>query len=372
MILKYSSEERPRRVEAPPISIEALDQAIVRVAHALKILLGMTSAFASGALSYSKVRALTRVAGPHNENELIAFALRATTLQVEERCRELRCGMARSLDDAKNGQARRSLRIHRDENRGTMTFTLELPLETGALVERAVDRARDSTLSESSEIPDESWSARQADAMVDVANAYLSCDGQNGNVTSDNYQVTVHVDQSALAGKPGRAGLPIESVKRLCCDGKAIVLVEDDKGEPLSIGRKSRVVPLAIKRALESRDKGCVFPGCHRHRFVDAHHVKHWSAGGETSLENLVLLCSQHHRLVHEGGFSIEKDFRNRWFFRRADGRAVPACGYRKSDTVDSSTGDVDAFLSKLHKHPSREGLLSNMEKVSGAPPPST
>ena len=94
--------------------------------------------------------------------------------------------------------------------------------------------------------------------------------------------------------------LPIESVKRLCCDGHAVILGEDENGEPLNIGRKTRTVPTAIKRALMARDKSCAFPGCHHTRFVDAHHIQHWSAGGETSLDNLMLLCSQHHKLVHE------------------------------------------------------------------------
>jgi hypothetical protein len=125
-----------------------------------------------------------------------------------------------------------------------------------------------------------------------------------------------------------------------------MLLVEDAQGEPLSVGRKSRVVPQAIKRALWSRDKGCRFPGCGRRHFVDAHHVKHWSAGGETCLGNLMLLCSNHHTLVHEGAFRIEKDYQDRWFFRRPDGRAEPTCGYRASDMRDENVA----------AHPSAEG----------------
>jgi len=155
---------------------------------------------------------------------------------------------------------------------------------------------------------------------------------------------------------------PIESVKRLCCDGHAVVIGEDENGEPLNIGRKTRTVPTAIKRALEARDKGCSFPGCHHTRFVDAHHVEHWSAGGETSLDNLTLLCSQHHKLVHEGGFVIERDYQNRWFFKRPDGRTVPACGYRTEDTTDGDIGDVSRRAgprSVLFNNPPRGGLLT-------------
>jgi hypothetical protein len=105
-------------------------------------------------------------------------------------------------------------------------------------------------------------------------------------------------------------------------------LVEDEHGEPLSVGRKTRVVPQAIKRALWARDGGCRFPGCGRRRFVDAHHIEHWSAGGETSL-----------------AFRIEKDYRDRWFFRRPDGRAVPACGYRTADMRDDSVAVEDEYF---------------------------
>lgn len=70
-----------------------------------------------------------------------------------------------------------------------------------------------------------------------------------------------------------------------------------------------------------------------------------------------MLLCSKHHTLVHEGGFRIEKDYRDRWFFRRPDGRAVPACGYRAADMSDSDVAaEVDYFAAQRSAHPSAEG----------------
>ena len=172
----------------------------------------------------------------------------------------------------------------------------------------------------------------------------------------------MHVDRSALAEGNGRSGLPIESVKRLCCDGETVTIIENEQGEPLNIGRKTRTVPTAIKRALWARDKGCAFPGCYHKRFVDAHHIQHWSAGGETSLENLMLLCSQHHRLVHEGGFRIDKDYQDRWCFMRPDGIAVPHSGYHLNDTLDDNT------FSTPVNYPSAEGCLSKMEKLRNDP----
>jgi hypothetical protein len=331
----------------------------VRAAHALKTLPAMSLAFSRGALSYSKVRALTRVANPGNEDGLLAFALKTTASKVEERCRELRCGTADSVVEANRAHANRSLRMHRDPVRGTMTITVEVPLEAGELIDKALGRASECNASTSPEIAGESWAAQQADALVAMANDYLTGQSKATTGSSENYQVTVHVDRSALSEGNGRSGLPIESVKRLCCDSDTVVIVEDQNGEPLNVGRKTRTVPTAIKRALLSRDRGCVFPGCSRKRFVDAHHIRHWSAGGETSLDNLMLLCTRHHRLVHEGGFSIAKDYLDQWYFRRPDGIAVPECGYRPEDMLDD---DFDANLSTLGNYPSAEGLLTGKE----------
>jgi len=298
----------------------------VRVAHALKTLPAIASAFSSGELSYSKVRALTRVAALDNEDALLAFAQKTTATRVEERCRELRCGTADSVSEANRAYANRS-------------------------IDKAIDKAREASTSAAPEFAEESWPAQQADALVTMANAYLTGQREASTGTAENYQVTVHVDRTALTDGRGRSGLPIESVRRLCCDGDTVVIVEDEHGEPLNVGRKTRTVPTAIRRALWSRDKGCVFPGCRNKRFVDAHHIQHWSAGGETSLDNLLLLCTRHHRLVHEGGFSIAKDYLDNWYFKRPGGQAVPHCGYRLLDTLDDDI-DADGAI-----HPSAEGL---------------
>ncbi len=337
----------------------------VRVAHALKTLPQIAAAFATGILSYSKVRAMTRVAGTCNEEQLLSFALKTTTARVEERCRELRCGSVDSLGGAQRALANRSLRVNRNVERGMMTITIDLPMETGELVEKALGKARDDSMSKV-EFIDESWSSRQADALVSMASSYLSGKAGQARNTSDDYLVTVHVDQSALANGNGRSSLPIESVKRLCCDGHAVILGEGENGEPLNIGRKTRTVPTAIKRALVARDKRCTFPGCEHKRYVDAHHVQHWSAGGETSLDNLMLLCSQHHKLVHEGAFTIERDYQNHWFFKRPDGRAVPACGYSAADTTDDAVGEI----SELFNNPPAGGLLTAADNFALEPSP--
>jgi len=89
----------------------------------------------------------------------------------------------------------------------------------------------------------------------------------------------------------------------VACDCGLVAVAHE--GQELNIGRRTRSIPPAIRRALKLRDHGCAFPGCTHTRFVHAHHVEHWLHGGSTSLENLVMLCSFHHHMVHEGGWRV-------------------------------------------------------------------
>jgi hypothetical protein len=102
-------------------------------------------------------------------------------------------------------------------------------------------------------------------------------------------------------------------------------LLERD-GKAMRIGRKTRSIPSALRRALNSRDRGCRFPGCGSRRFVDAHHIEHWAHGGPTDLDNLVQLCATHHRLLHEGGYRIRRLRGGALSFHRPDGRRIPDC----------------------------------------------
>jgi len=97
-----------------------------------------------------------------------------------------------------------------------------------------------------------------------------------------------------------------ETARRLACDASVIALIENEDGEPLNIGRKTRTISAPLRRVLNARDKGCRFPGCANTRYLDAHHVQHWANGGETKLSNLVSFCRFHHHAVHEGGIRIE------------------------------------------------------------------
>ncbi len=333
----------------------------VRVAHALNLLPEISAAFATGRLSYSKARALTRVADAHNEAELLSFALQVSAALVEQRCQQLRNVTSESTRIARRAHERRSLSAFRNGQKNTMTVTVELPLEEGELLLNTLDRV----LEQGSQSADASTSyrARQADALIalcrdahtpeqsrkDVTegesctvNADKSLRGGIGmdNVSQTTtsrssrnaakaassttpYQVIIHTDASALSGRhtedpssegsAARSDLPVETVRRLCCDGNVVPISNDAKGHPLHIGRNRRTVSTALKRALLARDRHCRYPSCSHARFVDAHHIEHWAHGGETSLENLMLLCSHHHRLVHEGGFQIVLDISTCW-----------------------------------------------------------
>ena len=322
----------------------------IRVAHALKPLPAISGAFECGALTYSKVRALTRVANAANESELLAFAMQTTAARVEERCRQMRNVTPESNDLSQRAHARRCLSQWRDEVRGTMRITVEVPMEHGELIAKALDKAVEAGAVDDAESADESWHAQQADALVNIARDYLSGNGGKGGPTADHYQVVIHTDHAALTDGAGRSDLPVETVRRLSCDGSIIEMTDGPDGEPLNVGRKRRTVTTAIRRALWARDKGCAFPGCTHRRFIDAHHIEHWSKGGETRVDKMLLLCSSHHRLVHEGGYDIRQDHKGGWYFRRPDGRAVPGCGYRREDVTD----DFPQW------HPSAEGCANN------------
>ena len=183
--------------------------------------------------------------------------------------------------------------------------------------------------------------ARQADALVAVARGYLSGNGGEKQAKSDNYQVVVHVDAAALQDKGGKSDLPVESVRRIACDADLVAVTRDAKGNLLNLGRKHRVVSPQLKRALLARDKCCTYPSCSHEQFLEAHHVMHWADGGETSLDNTRLICNRHHRLLHEGGFTIHKNFAGEWYFRTAEGKVLPEAPVYKPVEYDSSRDEI-------------------------------
>lgn len=99
-----------------------------------------------------------------------------------------------------------------------------------------------------------------------------------------------------------------EAIRRMSCDAAVVKVVEDERGVPLSVGRKTRTIPGSMKRALLRRDRTCRYPGCTTRVFLEGHHIEHWADGGETKLSGLVALCGHHHRFLHEYRYRIELD----------------------------------------------------------------
>jgi hypothetical protein len=288
----------------------------VRVARSLAGLPLIHEAFASGELSYAKVRALTRVAGPESEEELLELARHMTASQLERAVRAYRQVTAREADDL-HAVAYAGYSWEPD---GSLVLRARLAPEDGALFVRALEAARDRLAErEAGEGGGSAEPRRPSAAEALVALADLSLAAEDGRSGGERYQVVVHVEanEGTCVLEDGPALAP-ETAERLACDASLVELVEKD-GEPLSVGRKRRTIPPSIRRALESRDSRCRFPGCENRRFLHAHHIQHWANGGETKLENLVLLCSRHHRFVHESGYSVapvaggELEFRDPW-----------------------------------------------------------
>jgi hypothetical protein len=171
------------------------------------------------------------------------------------------------------------------------------------------------------------YGARRADALALMAESFLQ-HGPCTQTTADRYQVVVHIDAATLNDHQGGRceiehgpSISAHAARQITCDSGIVHLVENDDGEPLNIGRKTRSIPPALRRALNARDSGCRFPGCTFHRYVDAHHVEHWADGGETKLANLITLCRAHHRMVHKGEIVIEPREDGGWRFLSQDGR---------------------------------------------------
>ena len=286
----------------------------LRVARALATLPSMRAAFSDGELSYSKVRAMTRVATPENEGLLLMVAKHGTANHIERLVSQYRRAEKLNYPGAADELHRsREVNYHYDDD-GCLVMKAKMPAAQGELIIKALERAIDAAYDPDEEIP---VAARRADALSNVAETYLNHPDNSGS-TADRYQVVVHVhEDDSTEGSCLENGplVSAETSRRVSCDCCKTVIEEDENGEPLNIGRRSRTIPPAMRRALRTRDGGCRFPGCTNHKFVDGHHIKHWSDGGETSLENLVLLCRHHHHLVHEGGFDCRKGAGGEIFF---------------------------------------------------------
>ncbi len=305
----------------------------VRVARSLLELPLVRAAFSTGELTYCKVRAISRVATPETEEQLVHLACHATGAQVEKLVRLYRGVITATTQAAQQVYERRSV-SHRWNEDGSLTVEARLAPDDGALVLAALEAAEAEAVqpeNASAEAPlnYEQRCALRADALVAIARRQLA-EAEAATSEGEPCEVVVHVDVQSLVDDRVHErcevsdGPPIapETLRRLSCDASIVRIIERE-GRPLSVGRRKRTISTPLRRALRSRDGGCRFPGCAHRRFLHAHHVHHWARGGPTELDNLVQLCSYHHRLVHEGGFCVERAGQRGVRFRRPDGRLI-------------------------------------------------
>jgi hypothetical protein len=309
----------------------------VRVARALGTLPLLARALATAELSYAKVRALTRVATPATEEQLLKVGRAGTACHVERIVRGWRrVDRIAEASEARRQHVCRGLHVYPDED-GMYRVRGRLEPEVGALLVQALTAAREKlnrqpcvqTFDTRATEDPPTMEQQQADALALLAETALH-HGMDPGSAGDRYQVVVHVDAPALTDpdQPGQSVLEegtrvsAETSRRLACDASRVVMQHARDGRVVEVAVKTRTIPPALRRALQHRDRGCRFPGCGV-RFGQGHHIEHWANGGPTMLSNLVLLCRRHHRAVHEEGYRIERDSSGELRFRRPNGQIL-------------------------------------------------
>ena len=317
----------------------------VRVAKRLDELPQVAEAFASGVISYSKVRAISRIATPESEPALLEAARSSSASQLE---RLASCREQVDRNEAEASQALRDFWISENSD-GRYSISGHLTAEEGALVRAALEAhkkaleadgrgAGDASLCSAEHKPElttghdaslcsaEHSSPRPSSADVFMAMVHTAlAAGPRAIEDGEPVQVVVHVEESTAATwlESGQA-ISADTARRLTCAATILPMLERN-GEPLKLGRATRTPSRAQRRALRRRDGGCRFPGCTMRRYVQAHHIWHWEDGGPTDLDNLLLLCSFHHHLVHEGGWQLTGTV-TAFEIRKPNGRLLPCC----------------------------------------------
>lgn len=345
----------------------------VRVARALAALPQIDDALRVGRLSYSKVRAITRVATAATEAALLVDARATTAAQLETICRKLRSVQRLAALAPDDVRARRAV-TRRDRDDGMVVIEAVLPADEAAVVLAAIEReaarasAEGGVAAGATGVPAETRRPvrlDRADGLVAMSQAALRGDAQGRSPV----ELVLTISRDALATRTGEgaaatlsAAVPhaavtdaavahagvahasvthagaassrastvvdvgwlddgacvsAETARRLSCDCGVVEVHQDTAGNTLSVGRRTRTIPAALARALARRDPTCRFPGCTSRRFLDGHHLVHWAHGGETSLTNTCRLCTRHHSFVHEHGYRLEWRDGDLAFFHR-------------------------------------------------------
>ncbi len=242
----------------------------IRVSAALGELPLIDAALCAGEISYSKARAVTRVATAENEETLLASARGMTAAELEKLCR-----MLRTATDSAEGAAEPKRRFsQRAIGDGMVRMSFTVTADEAGVVAAALDTAAPTP-------------NRRCEGLIEMADRATRGDLSRRNPT----EVMFHIEAGDLSGTTAEgAVVPAETCRRLLCDAGVVPVLGDGTGKTLDVGRKTRTIPSAIRRAMAMRDGGCQFPGC-GHQIVDGHHLHDWAQGGETKLENLISVC---------------------------------------------------------------------------------
>lgn len=308
----------------------------LRVARALAALPTLDAALAAGRLSYSKLRALTRVATPQTEELLLRCAEYSTASQLETLCRKFQTTQrgAQDVEPPRYVTARPT-------SSGAVCVRAMLRPEEAALLMQVIQHAARAC----------GDGATRADGLMAVLEACARGDRPERSAVELILTAPAETLRAAPPVKPAASVepapvepapvepaasvepahlpelddyLPPDAARRLACDCGVVHAAVDAHGQPLSVGRRTRTIPAALKRALLLRDRHCRFPGCNHRLFLDGHHLKHWADGGDTSLDNLALLCATHHTFVHERGYRVEPTDDGDLRFLDPRGRPIP------------------------------------------------
>ena len=324
----------------------------VRAASRLEGLPAIRQAFAEGSLSLDKVQLVAEVASPATDERFADIAREASLAQLTRICSEYRTlDVDESPEAAEAKHQRRRLTITPTDD-GLVRLVALLEPDEAAIVIAALDARVEAAWRD--EHPDTDGPApelteRRVDALLEAATQTL-VDGPDPVVRGERVEVRVLVDAEVLSGDrsdgvcaiDGIGSVPKATVERLLCDcGYRTGVVLPDGS--LDLGRRRRTPNRRQRRALHHRDKGCRYPGCRRRRFVDAHHARPWELDGPTDMDNLLLLCPEHHRLFHEGGYTIDTHGHGRFSFHRPDGRTLHPPPLRAGPDAPTAPGDPRA-----------------------------
>jgi len=386
----------------------------VRIARSLPDLPLIDEAFSLGKVSYSKVRAMTRVATPENESFLLQIAEYGTASHMEYLVKKYQC-CKRLQDPDEDGswKLQKSMSWYQDET-GMYVINARLPPEEGALVIKALELIQaenkhnkveaaeasdpDETISaelkvvsnnvsaESSPeqfskgMDTEDYSTDRASALTHLAEKYLSSESaENSTSLGEKYQVFLHINANAanLDWEINQADscnithrsiqprfLAPDVARRLACDASVTTVLEDDHGNVLNIGRRSRTVSRALTHALRIRDSGCRFPGCCQKQYTDSHHIKHWAQGGETSMENLVTLCRFHHGLLHKGEYRLARDESGDLVFTNNRNEVISQSFYPQFPDTPSSENCLDPTFDEHRANSKWQGESMDIQQA--------